>query len=36
MPARHIGHPEDIAVFLSTTPFSTGSTILVDSGGAIA
>lgn len=39
LPARRIGQPEHIAnavMFLSTTPFATGSTVLVDGGGAIA
>jgi NAD(P)-dependent dehydrogenase (short-subunit alcohol dehydrogenase family) len=39
LPARRIGQPEDIAnaiVYLATTPYATGSTVLVDGGGAIA
>jgi NAD(P)-dependent dehydrogenase (short-subunit alcohol dehydrogenase family) len=39
LPARAVGQPEDIAnavLFLTATPFTTGSTILVDGGGAIA
>ena len=39
LPARAVGQPEDIAravLFLAATPFTTGSTILVDGGGAIA
>lgn len=39
LPARRVGHAEDIAravIFLATTPFATGSTVLVDGGGAIA
>jgi NAD(P)-dependent dehydrogenase (short-subunit alcohol dehydrogenase family) len=39
LPARRVGQPEDIAnavVYLATTPFATGSTVLVDGGGAIA
>jgi NAD(P)-dependent dehydrogenase (short-subunit alcohol dehydrogenase family) len=39
LPARRVGQPEDIAnavMFLATTPFSTGSTVRVDGGGAIA
>jgi NAD(P)-dependent dehydrogenase (short-subunit alcohol dehydrogenase family) len=39
LPARRIGQPEDLAnavVYLVTTPFATGSTVLVDGGGAIA
>jgi NAD(P)-dependent dehydrogenase (short-subunit alcohol dehydrogenase family) len=39
LPARRIGQPEDIAnavLFLTTTPFATGSTVRVDGGGAIA
>ena len=39
LPARAVGRPEDIAnavVFLASTPYATGSTVLVDGGGAIA
>lgn len=39
LPAKRIGQPEDLAnaiVYLVTTPFATGSTVLVDGGGAIA
>lgn len=39
LPARRIGRPEDIAnaiVYLATTPYATGSTVLLDGGGAIA
>lgn len=39
LPARRIGQPEDIAnavLYLATTPYATGSTVLVDGGGAIA
>ena len=39
LPAGVVGKPEDIAnavLFLASTPFSTGSTVLVDGGGAIA
>jgi len=39
LPARRVGQPEDLAnaiVYLVTTPFATGSTVLVDGGGAIA
>jgi NAD(P)-dependent dehydrogenase (short-subunit alcohol dehydrogenase family) len=39
LPARRVGQPEDIAnaiLFLITTPFTTGSTVRVDGGGAIA
>lgn len=39
LPVRRIGQPEDIAnavLFLTTTPFATGSTVLVDGGGAIS
>jgi NAD(P)-dependent dehydrogenase (short-subunit alcohol dehydrogenase family) len=39
LPARRVGRPEDIAnavVYLATTPYATGSTVLVDGGGAIA
>lgn len=39
LPVRRVGQPEDIAnavMFLVTTPFTTGSTVRVDGGGAIA
>jgi NAD(P)-dependent dehydrogenase (short-subunit alcohol dehydrogenase family) len=39
LPARRIGQPEDVAkaiLYLATTPFASGSTVLVDGGGAIA
>lgn len=39
LPARRVGQPEDIAnavIYLATTPYATGSTVLVDGGGAIA
>jgi NAD(P)-dependent dehydrogenase (short-subunit alcohol dehydrogenase family) len=39
LPVRRVGQPQDIAnavMFLATTPFSTGSTVRVDGGGAIA
>ena len=39
LPARRVGQPEDVAraiVYLAATPFATGSTVLVDGGGAIA
>ncbi|RKP49361.1 SDR family oxidoreductase [Trinickia fusca] len=39
LPARRVGQAEDIAnavVYLATTPYATGSTVLVDGGGAIA
>jgi NAD(P)-dependent dehydrogenase (short-subunit alcohol dehydrogenase family) len=38
LPARRMGQPEDIAnavVYLATTRYATGSTVLVDGGGAI-
>lgn len=38
LPAKRIGRPEDIAnavIYLAGTPFTTGSTVLVDGGGAI-
>jgi NAD(P)-dependent dehydrogenase (short-subunit alcohol dehydrogenase family) len=38
LPARRVGQPEDVAnavVYLASTPFATGSTVLVDGGGAI-
>lgn len=39
LPAKVMGRPEDVAnaiVYLITTPYATGSTVLVDGGGAIA
>jgi NAD(P)-dependent dehydrogenase (short-subunit alcohol dehydrogenase family) len=39
LPARRVGQPEDVAnaaVYLAQTPYATGSTVLVDGGGAIA
>ena len=39
LPARRVGQPEDVAnavVYLATTAYVTGSTVLVDGGGAIA
>ena len=39
LPARRVGQPEDIAnavIYLASTPYATGSTVLVDGGGAIA
>lgn len=39
LPAKRIGRPEDVAnaiAYLVTTPYATGSTVLVDGGGAIA
>lgn len=39
LPARTVGHPDDIAnavLFLMTTSFATGSTVRVDGGGVIA
>ena len=39
LPAQRVGQAEDIAnavIYLATTPFATGSTVLVDGGGAIA
>ncbi|MFF2324157.1 SDR family oxidoreductase [Agrobacterium sp. NPDC058088] len=39
LPARRIGRPEDVAnaiCYLVTTPYASGSTVLVDGGGAIA
>jgi NAD(P)-dependent dehydrogenase (short-subunit alcohol dehydrogenase family) len=39
LPARRVGQPEDIAnavVYLATTAYATGSTVLVDGGAAIA
>jgi NAD(P)-dependent dehydrogenase (short-subunit alcohol dehydrogenase family) len=39
LPAQRVGQPQDIAnavLYLASTPFATGSTVLVDGGGAIA
>lgn len=39
LPARRVGHPEDIAqaiLFVATNPFVTGTTVTVDGGGTIA
>jgi len=39
LPVQRIGQAEDVAnaiVYLVTTPYATGSTVLVDGGGAIA
>jgi NAD(P)-dependent dehydrogenase (short-subunit alcohol dehydrogenase family) len=39
LPARRFGQPEDVvnaAIYLAKTSFATGSTVLVDGGGAIA
>ncbi|HTJ95278.1 MAG TPA: SDR family oxidoreductase [Pararobbsia sp.] len=39
LPAQRVGQPEDVAnaiVYLASTPFATGSTVLVDGGGAIS
>ena len=39
LPARRIGQPEDIAqavLYLATNGYATGSTVLVDGGGAIS
>lgn len=39
LPARRVGHPEDVAnavLYLATTPNVTGSTVHVDGGAAIA
>jgi NAD(P)-dependent dehydrogenase (short-subunit alcohol dehydrogenase family) len=39
LPARRVGQAEDVAnavFYLATTPFATGSTVLVDGGGSIA
>lgn len=39
LPAQRMGQPEDVAnaiVYLVTTPYATGSTVLVDGGGVIA
>lgn len=39
LPARRLGQPSDVAsavLFFAGTPYATGSTVLVDGGGAIA
>lgn len=39
LPARALGQPEnvaDAALYLAGNPYATGSTVLVDGGGAIA
>ncbi|MDN7898792.1 SDR family oxidoreductase [Burkholderia cepacia] len=39
LPAGRVGQPEDVAnavLYLVSTPYATGSTVLVDGGGAIA
>lgn len=39
LPARRVGQAEDVAravLYLASTRFATGSTVLVDGGGAIA
>ncbi|GGP22277.1 short chain dehydrogenase [Silvimonas iriomotensis] len=39
LPAKRVGAPEDIAnavIYLASTRYATGSTVLVDGGGAIA
>jgi NAD(P)-dependent dehydrogenase (short-subunit alcohol dehydrogenase family) len=39
LPARRVGQQEDVAnaiVYLATTAYTNGSTVLVDGGGAIA
>ncbi|WP_321812192.1 MULTISPECIES: SDR family oxidoreductase [unclassified Burkholderia] len=39
LPARRVGQPADVAnaiVYLAATPYATGSTVLIDGGGAIA
>jgi NAD(P)-dependent dehydrogenase (short-subunit alcohol dehydrogenase family) len=38
LPAQRVGQPEDVAnavIYLATTPFASGSTVLIDGGGAI-
>jgi NAD(P)-dependent dehydrogenase (short-subunit alcohol dehydrogenase family) len=38
LPARRVGQPKDVAnaiIYLASTPYATGSTVLVDGGGAI-
>ncbi|WP_175890479.1 SDR family oxidoreductase [Burkholderia cepacia] len=39
LPAGRVGQPEDVAnavLYLASTPYATGSTVLVDGGGTIA
>ncbi|KVV57753.1 short-chain dehydrogenase [Burkholderia cepacia] len=39
LPVGRVGQPEDVAnavLYLASTPYATGSTVLVDGGGAIA
>jgi NAD(P)-dependent dehydrogenase (short-subunit alcohol dehydrogenase family) len=39
LPVKRVGQPEDVAsaiLYLAATPFASGSTVLVDGGGAIA
>jgi len=39
LPIRRIGESSDVAnavLYLASTPFSTGSTVVVDGGGTIA
>ncbi|WP_175850982.1 SDR family oxidoreductase [Burkholderia cepacia] len=39
LPAGRVGQPEDVAnavLYLASTPYATGSTVLMDGGGAIA
>lgn len=39
LPAKRVGTAEDVAnaiIYLASTPYATGSTVLVDGGGAIA
>jgi NAD(P)-dependent dehydrogenase (short-subunit alcohol dehydrogenase family) len=39
LPLRRIGQSSDVAnavLFLASTPFSTGSTVVVDGGGTIS
>ncbi len=39
LPERRVGQPEDVAhaiLYLAATPYATGSTALIDGGGAIA
>ena len=38
LPVKRVGQPEDVAkaiLYLAATPFASGSTVLVDGGGAI-
>jgi len=39
LPTKRVGQPDDVAnaiLYLAATPFASGSTVLIDGGGAIA